>query len=189
MKAIVTFIHAWRHPNEIAHEVEAELRFHIEMRTVANIEDGMKPNEAQFAALQSFGDFDRIKGACCEIRRSLPFDSAPLRIGLRIIVAVLAVLAGGAAYWTVNGPHNNLISVLRQLVAIAVLACLFVFVRRARSRYRLAGDRTSGVFITEVGGSRNNKLFANDVSEEGSISIVAHDEEGLTPVERMFKSE
>jgi hypothetical protein len=188
-KATVSFIHARRHPDELAREVEAELRFHIETRTHANIEGGMKLDEARVAALKSFGDFDRVKASCCEIRRSLPFDSTPLRIGLNITVLGLAVLAGGAAYWTVNGPHNNLISVLRQLFAIAVLACLFVFVRRARSRYRPAGDRASGVFITEGEGSRKNELFANDVSREGSVNIASHDEEGLTPVERMFKSE
>src|SRR5438128_3881326 len=114
MKAIVTFIHAWRRPNEIACEVEAELRFHIGMRTRANIEGGMKSAEAQLAAWQSFGDFYRVKARCCEIRRSLPFDSGPLRIGLHIAIAGLA---GGAALWTVNVPHHNLISVLRQLIA------------------------------------------------------------------------
>jgi hypothetical protein len=189
MKAIVTFIYAWRHPNEIAREVEAELRFHIEMRTHANIEGGMKSDEAQRAALQRFGDFDRVKANCCEIRRSLPFDYGPLRIGLHIAVACLAALAGGAAYWTVNGPHNNFMSVLRQLISIAVLTCLFVFVRRARSKNRLACDRASGIFIPEFEGSRKNKLFANDVTEESSVNIPSYDEEGLTPVERMFKSE
>ncbi len=186
VKATVSFIHAWRHPDEIAREVEAELRFHIEMRTRANIEAGMKSNEAQLVALRSFGDFDRVKARCCEIKRSLPFDSGPLTLGLHITIAGLA---GGAAYWTVNVPHNNLISVLRQLIAIAVLTCLFGFVRRASSKYRRVGERASGAFITECEGSLKNKLFANDVSEEGSRNIASHDEEGLTPVERMFKFE
>jgi hypothetical protein len=186
MKAVVTFIHAWRHPNEIAREVEAELRIHIEMRTRANIKGGMKSDEAQLAAGQCFGDFDRVKARCCEIRRSLPFDFTRLRMGLHVAIAGLA---GGAAYWTVNVPHNSFFSVLRQLIAIAVLTYLFVFVRRASSRHLLAGDRASGVFIAECEGSRKNKLFANDVSEEGSVNIASHDEEGLTPVERMFKSE
>ena len=38
VKATVNFIHAWQHPDEIADEVEAELRFHVQMRTQANIE-------------------------------------------------------------------------------------------------------------------------------------------------------
>jgi hypothetical protein len=186
LKATVRLIHARRHPDEIAREVETELRFHIEMRARANVEGGMKPDEARVAAVQNFGDFDRVKANCCEIKRSLPFDSSPLRMGLHIAIACLA---GGVAYWTVNVPHNNFISVLRQLIAIAVLTCLFVFVRRASSRHRLAGDRASGAFTTEYEASQKGKLFANDVSEKGNVNIAWHDEEGLTPVERMFKSE
>src|SRR5882672_2669557 len=185
LETLVTFIHSRRHPAEIACEVEAELRFHIEMRTRANIEGGMKSDQAQLAAWQSFGDFDRVKATCCEIRRSLPFDPTPLRMGLHIAIAGVA---GGVAYWPVNGPHNNFIRVLRLLISIAVLTCLFVFVRRAGSRYRLGGDRASSVSIKHCERSPKNKLFASDVSDEGGVDIASHDEEGLTPVERMFKS-
>src|SRR5882762_2411298 len=120
VKATLRFLHAWRHPDEIARQVEAELRFHIEMRTVANIEDGMKPEAAQLAALQSFGDFDRIQGTCCEIRQSLPFDLMPLKIGLHILIASIA---GAAALWVANTPHKSPSSVLWQLGFIAVLTC------------------------------------------------------------------
>jgi hypothetical protein len=185
LKTLVTLIHSRRHPAEIACEVEAELRFHIEMRTRANIEGGMKSDEAQLAAWQSFGDFDRVKARCCEIRRSPPFDPTPIRMGLHIAIAGVA---GGVAYWTVNGPHNNFISVLRLLISIAVLTSLFVFVRRAGSRYRLGGDRASSVSMTDCEPSPKSRLFASDVSDEGGASIASHDEEGFTPVERMFKT-
>lgn len=186
VKATVRLIHAWRHPDELAREVEAELRFHIEMRARANIEGGMRPDEAQLAALQSFGDFERVKVRCCEISRSLPFDSTALRMGLHIAIAGLA---GGAALWTVNIPHHNFIGVLRQLVAIAVLTRLFVVVRRANSTERFAGDRASGVFITESERFRKSKVLFRDVCEERSANIASHDEQGRTPVERMFKFE
>jgi len=127
IKATVSFIHAWRHPDEVAREVEAELRFHIERRTRANIEAGLKPDEAQRAALQSFGDFDNVKTECCEIRRSFPFNTGLLGMGLHITVAVLA---GAAALWTVNTPHHSLPSLLSQLGFVAVLTCLFVVARR-----------------------------------------------------------
>ena len=126
VKATVRLIHAWRHPDEIAREVEAELRFHIEMRTRANIEDGMGPDAARLAALQSFGDFDRVKARCCEISRNLPFGPS-LRMGMHI---ALAVLAGGAALRAVNMPHDKVTSVLWQLAAIAVLMCSFLVGRR-----------------------------------------------------------
>ena len=133
IKSTLRFLHARRHPDEVAREVETELRFHIEMRARANIDDGMKPDEAQLAARDSFGDFDRIKATCCEISRSLPFDPSPLRIGMYIAIAVLA---GGTALWAVNMPHHNFTGVLWQLVAIAILACAFIAGRRNKRPHR-----------------------------------------------------
>jgi hypothetical protein len=127
IKATVRFLHSWRHPDQFEREVEEELRFHIAKRTVANIENGMTPNEAQLAARQSFGNFHQIKTECCEIRRNLPFDPGPLRMGIYIAIAVLA---GGTALWVVNIPHHNLSAVLWQLIAIAVLVRAFIAGRR-----------------------------------------------------------
>jgi hypothetical protein len=181
IKATVRFLHAWRHPDEIAREVEAELRFHISMRTRANVEDGMMPDEAKLAALESFGDFDRVKARCCEISRSLPVDSGPLKMGMYIAIAIVA---GGTALWAVNIPHHNLAAVLWQLVAIAVLARAFVVGRRSISRARFAGDRAREDFL-----NRSERLHQHkDVCEQRSVSIAPHDEQGHTPIERVFKS-
>jgi hypothetical protein len=169
IKATVRFLHAWRHPDEIAREVEAELRFHIEMRARANIEGGMRPDQAQLAARQSFGDFDRVKTECCEISRSHPLDSTPFKMGLHI---TLAVLSGLAALWAVNVPHHNFTGVMRQLIAIAVLAYLFIVVRRAKSQRR----------------SDTNQSLMSDMSDASSGKITAYDEQGRTPVERILKS-
>ncbi len=133
IRATINSIRARLHHDEIAREVETELRFHIEMRTRANIEDGMTADEAQRAALQSFGDFNNVKSSCCEIRRSLPFNTSLLRMGLHITIAVLA---GVAALWTVNAPHHNLPSLLSQLGFVAVLTCLFVVARRNKKLHR-----------------------------------------------------
>jgi hypothetical protein len=127
LKATVNFIRTWQHPDKIADEVDAELRFHVEMRMRANIEKGMSPAEAGLAAQQSFGDFDRVKDSCCEIKRGFPFDLKPLRMGLYIAIACIA---GGVALWAVNIPHDNVLSVLWQLAAIAVLMCAFLVGRR-----------------------------------------------------------
>jgi Flp pilus assembly protein TadB len=160
IKATKRLISARRRSDEMVREVETELRIHIEMRTRANVEQGMSPDEARRAALQSFGDFEQVRDNCCEIRRSLPFDSTPLRMGLHISIAVLA---GLAALWAVNVPHHNLTGVMRQLIAIAVLTYLFIVVRRARSKRR-------------------------DISDAPSAKITAYDEQGRTPVERVFRS-
>ena len=129
VKATLNFIHAWQHPDEIADEVDAELRFHVQMRTNANIEEGMTPAEAQLAAQQSFGNFDRIKVNCCDIKRGFPFDVKLMRMGVYIAIACLA---GGVALVAVNLPHDNLFGVLWQLAAIAVLMCSFLVGRRKK---------------------------------------------------------
>ena len=133
IRATINSIHAWRHHDEIAREVETELRFHIEMRTRANIEAGMTRDEAQRAALLSFGDFDNVKAWCCEIKRSLPFDSKALRMGTYIGIATVA---GGVAVWAVNMPHHSFTGVLWQLVAIVVLARAFMAGRRKKRPHR-----------------------------------------------------
>ena len=174
VKATVRFLHAWRHPDELAREVDAELRFHIEMRARANIEDGMRPDEARVAALQSFGDFNQITARCCEISRGLPVVPSSLRMAVHIAIAVLA---GATSLWAVNIRHDNFMSVLWQLVAIAVLTRAFIVGRRPISTERFAGDRAK------------NKVLASDICEKRSLSIASHDEQGRTPAERMFKSE
>src|SRR6266542_3094160 len=112
IRAIINSIRARLHPDESGREEETELRFHIEMRTRASVEGGMTPYEAQRAALQSFGDFNNVKSSCCAIRRSFPFNTGLLRMGLHIAIAALA---GAAALWTVNTPPHRLSSLLSQL--------------------------------------------------------------------------
>ena len=180
IKATVRYLHARRHADEVAREVEAELRFHIQMRTRANIDGGMRPIEAQRAARQSFGDFDQVKTECCEICRSLPVDSDVLKMASYITIAVLA---GAAALWAVNTRHS-FTGVSWQMVTIVVLARSFVAGRRAFSTEHFAGDRPSSVFADLR--FRKDKGLASDASEPHSVGIAAHDEQGRTPVERMF---
>jgi predicted permease len=49
-------------------EMDEELRSHIELRTRANIEAGINPEEARFAALRQFGWTESIKEDCREQR-------------------------------------------------------------------------------------------------------------------------
>ncbi|HEU4870220.1 MAG TPA: permease prefix domain 1-containing protein [Pyrinomonadaceae bacterium] len=185
IKATTRLIGAWRRPDEVVREVETELRIHIEMRTRANVEQGMRPDEAQRAALQSFGDFERVRNNCCEIRRSLPFDSTPLKMWLHITIAVMA---GLAALWAVNVPHHTLTGVMRQLIAIAVLTYLFIVVRRARSKQRFDSEHVNGVLLAPSKSFYANDGLTSDMLDAPSAKITAYDEQGRTPVERVFKS-
>ena len=185
IKATTRFICDWRRPDELRREVETELRLHIEMRTRANLEQGMSPDEARRAALQSFGDFEQVRDNCCEIRRSLPFDSTPLRMGLHISIAVLA---GLAALWAVNVPHHNFTGVMRQLMAIAILTYLFIVVRRISSKRRSGSEHGSDLLVAPSETFPASKDLTSDMSNAPSAKITAYDEQGRTPVERMFKS-
>ena len=181
IKATKRFMDAWQCPDEMEREVETELRFHIEMRTRSNVEQGMTPEEARRSALRSFGDFERVRTNCCEIRRSLPFDSTLLRMGLHITIAVLV---GLAAVWAVNVPHHNFTGVLRQLIAITILGYLLIVVQRARAKRRADSQDVNGVLVTATETFRVN----SDMSNASSAKITAYDEQGRTPVERVFKS-
>lgn len=181
IKATVRALYAWRHPDRIAREVEEELQFHIAQRTAANIEHGMTPNEARLAARNSFGDFKRFKTECCDISRSFSFNTTVLKMGSHIAVAALA---GALALWAVNVPHHGLVGLSRELVAITILMCLFIFVRRTGSRQRGARDHISHT----VNGECANE-FINEIRNLRRENIAAHDEQGRTPVERMFESE
>ena len=68
-------------PGSYRHEVDEELRFHIESRTDALIEEGMDPREARREALRRFGDPERIRAECRSLARSR--EASRRRAGLR----------------------------------------------------------------------------------------------------------
>jgi len=153
------------------------------MRTAANVESGMRPSQAHDAARQSFGDFHQIKNECCEISRSFSFDSMLLKMALHI---ALAAFAGGVALWAVNVAHHSFVGVFRELIAIAILLYLFVIVRRARSQQLRARDHCSDILLAQHESARKNELLISDAHD--GRKIAAHDEQGRTPLERMFES-
>ena len=48
--------------------VDDEMRLHVDMQTQENIEAGMKPEEARYAALRQFGWVESLKETCREQR-------------------------------------------------------------------------------------------------------------------------
>src|ERR687892_2249080 len=66
-------------------EMDEEMRSHIAMRTDANIEAGMNPEEARYAALRQFGWTESIKETCREQRGVTWFENfaQDIRYGVR----------------------------------------------------------------------------------------------------------
>jgi putative ABC transport system permease protein len=61
----------WRaltHKAEMDHELDEEVRFHLEREIDQNIKDGMTPEDARYAALRSFGGVDQSKEECRSAR-------------------------------------------------------------------------------------------------------------------------
>src|SRR5437879_2563438 len=80
-------------------EVDEEMRLHIEMQTQENLNSGMNPEEARYAALRQFGWVESIKETCRE-RRGVNWIEhlvQDVRYGLRMLLknpgsTVMAVL-------------------------------------------------------------------------------------------------
>ena len=68
-------------------EMEAELRFHLEMQVEENIRQGMPPESARAEALKSFGGVEKTKDECRDERRGSFLETVlqDMRYGLRTL--------------------------------------------------------------------------------------------------------
>lgn len=84
-KGLLTRLRSLFTKNKLDSEMDEEMRAHIELRTQANIDAGLSPREARFAALRQFGPADSVKEACRDQRgiRWLETTAQDLRHGWR----------------------------------------------------------------------------------------------------------
>src|SRR5262245_51194462 len=77
----------WR-KSEIERELDEELRYHIEEQTEQNIRLGMKPEEARYAALKTFGGVEQAKERSRDARGMRWIEELwrDLRYGARMLV-------------------------------------------------------------------------------------------------------
>jgi len=73
-------------------------------------------------------------------------------------------------------------------MAIAVLTYLFIVVRRVSSKRRSGSEHVSDVLVAPSEMFSASKDLTSDMLDAPSAKITAYDEQGRTPVERMFKS-
>jgi putative ABC transport system permease protein len=59
----------------IEHELEDELRFHLDLEVQQNLEAGMEPEDARHAAMRQFGQLTQHKDECRDARRTRMIDS------------------------------------------------------------------------------------------------------------------
>jgi len=73
--------------HRVDHELDTELRFHLEKQIELNIAGGMTPREARRAAMRAFGGVEQIKEECRDAR-GIAFIATllqDLRYGLRML--------------------------------------------------------------------------------------------------------
>jgi hypothetical protein len=161
-------------------EVEDELRFHIEMRTRDNIEAGMPAEDAMADAMRRFGDFDRIRAACEEIRRGR------LEGVMKAFKGLSWVIFGCGLTLKLATSLAGLQSVGTFLILIAGLWRLLIHLREIRPdqrRITAAGQPTLSVThpIAALSMSRS--------AENIPKPVPAYDKDGRTPVERLISDE
>src|SRR5262245_39884618 len=80
---------------EVKREIDEELRFHLEQRTVENIQAGMPPEDAARAARRRFGNVQKVREEMREVRGITWLDSFAQdgRFGLRILIKQPIALA------------------------------------------------------------------------------------------------
>src|SRR5262245_46723706 len=73
---------------KMEHELDEELRYHIEQQTEQNIRLGMSPDEARYAALKSFGGVEQAKERSRDARGIQWLEGLwqDLRYGARMLV-------------------------------------------------------------------------------------------------------
>jgi hypothetical protein len=161
-------------------EIEAELRYHIELRTRDNITAGMSPEDAEADAMRRFGDFDQIRSVCEEIRKE--------RLGgvMKVIKGCAWVILGCGLMLKMSSRIFALQNVGEFLILISLLWRLLIHLREMQAdRPRGLGYEPPPPSIIHTIGD----LSASGSTEDAPRPVPTYDKEGRTPVERLISDE
>jgi predicted permease len=87
IRTIWRYLHSLIHRRDVKHEIDAEMRFHIEQRAAENIAAGMTQDEAAREAFKRFGNIQSVREECRDIRHANLGESflQDIRFGLRML--------------------------------------------------------------------------------------------------------
>ena len=157
-------------------EIEEELRFHIEMRTRENVGQGMPPEQAAADALRRFGDYQRVRGLCHQVKEE---ESLSVRAwkGLTWLLAGCGLTLQGV---------SEILSVQKVghvLLVIALAWRLLIHLRGLRPATRPEEIGSGNRLISAV--QADGKALG--LGEGGGPQAAPYDERGQTPVERLLE--
>ncbi len=157
----------------VVFEIDAELRFHLEMRTRDNIAAGMAHEEARTDALHRFGDFEQVRERCLSIEETGKMN---------FLKSCLWMMAGGWLAFRALSPANyGLRAAILEACAVLILFCLLSSLRSIQ-RNRLAvrtGEPSAPL--------QGEKMLGLLDGEEPYPSVF--DADARTPVERLIRDE
>jgi hypothetical protein len=151
--------HLQRNPHQL--EVEAELRFHLDMQARDYENEGLANTEAMAKAELRFGDFNGIKNQCVQIAtRNTP--------GARLMKFVFGFSFVAGVFLRSLALQTNITRVGDVLIMIAVSGALLLIAKQMRARNS---------------GSQSEPLRLG-LQPEKQFTPIAFDENGRTPFER-----
>ncbi len=153
-------------------ELQAELQFHLEREIEENIVRGMKPEEARYAAMRSFGGVDRVKEESRDARgvRLLGELWQDLRYGGRMLLkskgfTIVAALSLGLGIGANTALFTVADAVLLRTLPVAEPERLVLFEWLAGLPFRYSGENgPSNVYGPPD--TRGLSLFRYDVFEK-----------------------
>jgi len=161
------------HQKKLDHDLDEEMRSHIDLATAENITLGMSPQQARTAALRSFGGLTQTRESY-RIRRGLPFLDQlirDLRFGLRqlhrspgfALTAILTLALGLGANTAIFSLINSL--VLRPLpVPHAEQLAMVVY---HRSDFHDSGGHFSGPMFRAL--EKRHDVFQDVAADWGDL--------------------
>jgi hypothetical protein len=163
-----------KRPAPIEREIEAELRFHLEMRIEQNRAAGMSAEAAQADALQRFGNYEAVKTECHKIAQERLANS-PARPILNALIWVM--LGVGLTLRSLSD-----IDAVQQcgtiLIVISVSWQLLVYIR-------LSGQLRKSETLPATPILPIETLNSTNIHDP----IPYYDQQGRTPVERVLSDD
>jgi len=161
MKAATWRIFKYFDNQEVEREIEEQLHLHLELLTQANLQQDMSFEEAKNAALKRFGNVERIKSQCVQIRRRSG-------LGVRALKALLLLVFLAGVSIRVFNTELHITRVGDLLIVVPLLGRLLLYVRSLDPSGFVSKDESS------------SPLMLNPKA------IAVYDQRNLTPVERVI---
>jgi hypothetical protein len=159
-------------------EIEEELQFHIEMRTRDNIAAGMSPEEAKNNALRRFGDFDHVNAECRHISREKLMGG----MNMKAMRGITWVMLGSGLTLYLTSEVHTVRQVGQVLICIAVLWWLLLYLHATQPDQHRINQHLEAAEQMPLGLSASGDGFTDPARQP----VVAHDDQGGSPVERLF---